>query len=330
MPYTPGQAPGDPNRGSDHFTAPNPPFGALLTYYLREAPTTERERREAAETPLAEAGKDVAFPGWEKLRAEAIEQAPKVLIRITAADGRAVRMIEGPAKAGLHRVSWDLRGPAPDPIDLRPAGFRAPWESAPIGPLMPPGRYTAELMVVSAAGLRPLGAPQAFEVKPVPTAPAETDFTAVAAFQQQVAELSRRVGAAGAEIGRLRERLRHMRAALVQAPRADPALYARLDALDRAVSDLAMRLSGDPARQRFNESLTPSIAARVRQVVSGHWDTRMPPTATQRRDAEIASAGLTSLLRDLSAFLEGDVARAEQDLEKAGAPWTPGRRLPPE
>jgi hypothetical protein len=198
-----------------------------------------------------------------------------------------------------------------------------------MGPLMPPGRYAAELLVVSASGVRALGSAQAFEVKPVPTAPAGTDFTAVTTFQQQTAELARRVGAAGEEIGRLRDRLRHMRAAHVQTPRADLALFAGLDALDRAVADLALRLSGDPARQRLNESASPSIAARVGQVASGHWGTRMTPTATQRRDLEIASTALTALLHDLSALIEGEVARAEQDLEKAGAPWTPGRRVPP-
>lgn len=328
VPYTPGQANGDPNMGSDFFTAPNPPFGALLTFYLREAPTTAKEQRQATEKPLADAGKDVAFPGFDKLRAEALEQAPKVLIRIADANGRAVRIVEAPAKAGLHRVNWDLRGPAPDPIDLRPAGFRAPWETPPMGPLVAPGKYTATLMIASAAGVRQVGAPQAFEVKPVPTAPDGTDFTAVAAFQQQTAELLRRVGAADAEIDRLRDRLKHMRAALVQTPRADAALFTRLDGVDRSVADLAMRLSGDPARRRLNEPAAPSIAGRVEQVVGGHWETRMMPTATQRRDVDLASTTLTSLLRDLAALMDGELARVEQDLEAAGAPWTPGRKLP--
>jgi photosystem II stability/assembly factor-like uncharacterized protein len=328
VPYTPGQAAGDPGMGSDHFTAPNPPPGALLTFYLREAPTTEKERRQAAEKPLAEAGKDVAVPGFDTLRAEAAEQAPKVLIRIADAKGSPVRILDVPAKAGLHRVNWDLRGPAPDPIDLRPAGFRPPWDAPPIGPLVAPGRYSAALVIVSAAGVRSLGAPQTFEVEAVPTAPEGTDFAAAIAFQQQTAELSRRVGGASAEVARVRDRLRHMRAALVQTPRADPALFSRLDAADRSVADLGLRLSGDTARQRLSEPASPAIAARVRQVISGHWDTRMNPTTTQRRDLEIASTALTTLLRDLAALIDGDIARLEEALEKAGAPWTPGRRLP--
>lgn len=326
VPYTPGQAAGDPNMGSDHFTAANPPPGALLTFFMREAPTTSKERRHAAEKPLAEAGKDVAFPDFETLQAEAIEAAPKVLIRIADAEGVPVRMIEATAKAGLQRIHWDLRGPVPDPIDLKPAGFRPPWETDPVGPLTPPGRYTAELLIVSASGVRTVGTPQSFEVKPVPTLADGTDVSAVVLFQQQTAELARRVGGAAAELERARDRLRHLRAALVQTPRAEVALYAQLDAADRALSALAQRLAGDPARQHLNEPTTPSIAGRVAQVAE-HWQTRMMPTATQRRDVEIAATALTSLLRDLAAWLDGDLARLEQDLERAGAPWTPGRRL---
>jgi hypothetical protein len=194
---------------------------------------------------------------------------------------------------------------------------------------MAPGRYTAELMVVSAAGVRRLGAPQAFEVRPVPTTPPGTDFVTVAAFQQQTAEVQRRVGAAQAELGRVTEQLRHLRAALVRTPRADPALVARMDSLDRAVTALSLRLNWDAVRGRLDESAAPSIAGRVGQVIAGHWDTRMMPTATQRRDLEIASAALDALVRELAALIEGDLARLEADLERAGAPWTPGRRLPP-
>jgi len=159
----------------------------------------------------------------------------------------------------------------------------------------------------------------------VPNAPPGTDFVAVAAFQQQTAELRRRVAGAEAEIGGVLEQLRHMRAALLQAPRANPALFARIDSLTRALAGLELRLSGDPARQRLNESDAPSISGRVGQVMNGHWETRQTPTATQRRDLEIATAAFETLARDLKALVEGDLARLKADLEAAGAPWTPGR-----
>jgi hypothetical protein len=61
VPWQPGQAPGRPELGSDDFTAPNPPHGALFTYFLREPPTSAHEARKAGEKALREKGADVPF-----------------------------------------------------------------------------------------------------------------------------------------------------------------------------------------------------------------------------------------------------------------------------
>ncbi len=63
-------------------------------------------------------------------------------------------------------------------------------------------------------------------------------------------------------------------------------------------------------------------------IRNGHWHTRQMPTATQRRDLEIATAGLDALERDLKALITGDLARLEEAFAAAGAPWIPGRRVP--
>jgi photosystem II stability/assembly factor-like uncharacterized protein len=328
VPYQPGQAPTRPELGSDDFTSDNPPHGALLTYYLAEAPTTAREARQAEEKALREKGADTPFPGYDRLRAELVEQGPKVLVTIADAAGKTVRWIEGPAKSGLHRINWDLRGPSPEPVNLNPPGFTSPWDAPPQGPLMAPGRYTASLLVVSASGVRQLGGPQSFTVKPVPNLPAGTDVAAVAAFQQQTAELRRQVSAAGSELGEVRTRLRHMRATLASTPKADPALFGRIDSVSANVADLSRRLFGDPARQRLNQSDAPSIAGRVGSAMA-NWETRQMPTATQRRDLEIATSEFAALSRDLKALVEGDLARLEAALTAAGAPWTPGRGVKP-
>lgn len=324
VPYQVAQAPGRPELGSDDFTAPNPPVGALITYHLKEAPSTAQEARRAEEKKLVEKGSDVPFPGFDRLFSESLEQGPKVLVVIADANGRAVRRLEAPAKAGLHRIAWDMRGPSPEPIDLNPPGFQPPWSDSPKGPLVAPGRYTATLMVVSASGVRTVGAPQSFQVKPVNNLPAGTNPAEVAAFQEQVAELRRRTAATGEDLARVRDDLRHMRAALLAAPKADQALFGRFDAVNTTLAGLAKRLNGDPARQRLNESDVPSIAGRVYSAMSA-WDTRQMPTATQRRDVEIATADLAALTRELEALVSGELAKLRAALEAAGAPYTPRR-----
>jgi len=48
-----------------------------------------------------------------------------------------------------------------------------------------------------------------------------------------------------------------------------------------------------------------SIGGRVGAIRDGHWQTRQMPTATQRRDLTIATAGLDALERDLKARSTG-------------------------
>jgi hypothetical protein len=327
VPHLTNQARGRPTLGSTAYAAPNPPFGATFTYFLPETPRGPADAREAAERELREGGADVPFPGYDALRAEAGESGPRVLLQVSDAAGEPVRWVEGPARAGLHRVTWDLRRPAPDPIALASPGFRPPWMTDPVGPWAPPGRYSVQMVLVTGSGVEEVGDAQSFEVRPVPTYPAGADLVAVASFQHETSELSRRVSAAGAEIGRVRERLRYMRAALLRTPAADPALFGRMDQLERDLDQLSLRLQGDPIRGSLNESSVPSVSARVGNVVSGHWSTRQAPTATQRRNIEIAQQEFAVLEGALAELIDGRLAPLEAALAAAGAPWTPGRRI---
>ncbi len=323
IPNQVAQAAGRPTLGSDDFTSENPAFGAHLTIYLRELPTTAQEARRAQERAQRERNVDSPFPGYDRLRAESLERGPQVFVMIADAQGNPVRTLSAPAQAGLHRIAWDLRGPSPFPIDLNPPAFRPPWAGEAKGPLVAPGRYVATLVLASAGGVRTLGTPQSFEVKPVPTVRGSTDFVAVAAFQGRVATLMRRMSAASSELGAINQALRHARASVTAAPSAEVALFARIDGVAAQVAALQRRLNGDPARQRLDESNEVSMYGLAYAAMQ--FDHRQTPTVTQRRSAEQAEAALVAFERDLRALMDGDLAHLQEALAKAGTPWSAGR-----
>jgi len=330
VPSVPMQARGKPSLGSDDFTAPNPPFGAIFSYYLQEDRQTAKQDRRKRERELRDSGEDVPFPGWDRLREESLEAEPKLLLVVRDGKGRVVRRLEGSAEAGIHRVSWDLRRPPPDPVDLEPPGFQPPWSGPDLGPLAPPATYTVEMAVLAAGRLERLSDPNSFTVKPVPGfSLAEPDFRVVAAFQEVTAELKRQAEGAAAELERGEERLRHLKPALIDTPRAEPGLFERLGEIEAALAGLRLRLVGDRLRGRWNEPSVPSVLRRIRQVAGGHWDTRQAPTQTQRRSLDVARSELAQLNSELVDLLETELPALEADLEAAAAPWTPGRKLPP-
>ena len=84
-----------------------------------------------------------------------------------------------------------------------------------------------------------------------------------------------------------------MRATLVETPEADLALYARLDSVGQAVAELASAAQRRPGAAEAQRVGRPVDRRPRGPVMGGHWETRQMPTATQRRDLEIATAGWT-------------------------------------
>ncbi len=326
VPWLTNQATGRPTLGSDAWAAPNPAFGATFTVQVPALPEATSAQRRATEDELRDAGADVPFPGYDALRQERAETGPRVMVRVSDASGTPVRTVSVPAREGVHRVTWDLRHPAPNPVSFSSPSFRPPWVTEPTGPLAAPGTYAAQLVVADGRDVREVGPAQSFEVRPVPTVPGGTDLQAVAAFHARTAELQREISVASSEMGQASERIRYMRAALERTPGADPALYGTLDDLDRAIADFRLRLQGDPVRGSLNQPSAPSISNRAGRAASG-WGTRQTPTATQRENLEIADRDFAALEAELAAFLADDLAAVEQALAAAGAPWTPGRRI---
>jgi photosystem II stability/assembly factor-like uncharacterized protein len=313
-------------QGSALYSAPNPAFGAVFTYFLRDEIQTARERREAREAELRDAREDVPFPGWDALREESREREPTLILTVRDARGNVVRRVAGPDTPGIHRVAWNLRGPSPRPIDLDPGPLPI-WADDFTSPMVAPGTYTVEMSRLVDGELRALAEPRAFEVRDFQehSLPAG-DPVETLTFQQQTAELQRRAMGASELVGEARTRLAHMRQAVLETPDADATLLTEVSRFDDRLADLSVRLMGDRVRGRLNEPSRPSILGRIGQVATGHWRTTQPPTATFRSSLEIAADQLEEVETGLRQTTD-EIRLLEEALEAAGAPWTPGRAI---
>jgi hypothetical protein len=129
----------------DNIASSNPPFGAILSYYLRE------------------------------------DVPAQVVLQVADGGGRMVRQLDVSAKSGLHRVAWDLRESAP-PNGQAGRGAVSLGEPGPDGqPVarggrggrvgrgnqVKPGTYTVTLGKLSAGAVTPIGQSQKVEVVPL-------------------------------------------------------------------------------------------------------------------------------------------------------------------
>jgi photosystem II stability/assembly factor-like uncharacterized protein len=323
---TPLGGPGKNQQGDAFYTAPNPPFGAVFTYYLRDAIKTKREIRQEKETEIQKKGGDVYYPSWEALRAEDREEKPTILLTVSDGHGNVVRRLEGPVASGFHRVAWDLRYPPADPTSLEEPGELAPWERAPAGPLAVPGTYQVSLAKRVEGKVTRLAGPVEFEVVAIgtPSIP-PGDRGAQLAFERKTARLQRAVRGAVESAQETQKRIDHLKKALRDAPAADPGLADEARALEARLKDLQVALTGDRAVARRNEPTLPSIQDRVELVIYGTWYSTSAPTRTQQQGYDIAARQFAPVLQSLRTLVEVDLAGLERRAEAAGAPWTPGR-----
>ncbi|KAA0255467.1 glycosyl hydrolase [Acidobacteria bacterium ACD] len=317
---------GKATQGDSLYMAENPPFGAVFTYYLKDDLKTRAKAREEAEKEKFKKGEDVFYPSWEELTAEAREEEPALVLTVTDEAGEVVRRVTAPGKKGFARVAWDLRYPPVIPTSLKKDEDRDPWDPEPAGPLAMPGTYRVSMAKRVDGKLTPLGEPQAFTAQVLGTASLPpADRKDLLAFQQKTARLHRAVLGARRSLKEAQDRVAHLKKALDDTPKADPALFDDVRALGKKAADLDLALNGDKVRERYNEPAPSSISDRVQWIVYGHWTATSAPTKTFRNEYDHAAAAFADFLPKLTDLVEKDLAALEAKAEKAGAPWTPGR-----
>lgn len=314
-------------QGDAFYAAANPPFGALFSVWLEEEILPARKARQKRESELEKAGKAAPYPTADQLRAEAAEEKPALVLRVADPSGAVVRRLPLEPKAGLQRVAWDLRWPPADPASLEPPKIVNAYTPLPTGPLAAPGRYTVTLARRQGGVETDLAGPVTFEVVPLAArALPATDRAALQAFVVETAALQRAALGASALAGDTTTRIALVRRALDDTPAAEaPRLRADALALDGRLRELRRTLDGDAVLARRNEPVPPSLLDRVNYAVGTHYSSTAAPTATARRQVELAGAELATLLAALREIVEVELPRLEAAADAAGAPWTPGR-----
>ncbi|MFO0911197.1 MAG: glycosyl hydrolase [Isosphaeraceae bacterium] len=321
-------------QGASFFTAPNPPFGATFTYYIKDAIRTKKAARRDRERGLDRDGKDVAYPSWDALRAEELEESPALVLVIRDAEGKLVRKLPAASGPGLHRSTWDFRLPGYEPVRGGGGGRGGDpdfemFGGGSFGPLALPGKYTVSLEKVDEKQTTVLAGPAPFEVEPLnfATLPAP-DRAAVLAFAKQTGELQRAAEGAAEALNEAIGQVSTIKRLIAQSPTLPESLLRDARAFELKLIALREPFMGDRVKARYNEPVPLSLIERIETIVAGHWMTTSAPTGSHRKAYEIAAAEFGEVLEKLRPLLEKDLPALHEKLEDAGAPWVPGRKLP--
>ena len=310
------------SQGHGYFRAPNPPFGANFTYYLKEDAKSLKDQRVEEEKPLVEDGADTPFPGFETVTKELQEIAPAVWLTIRDLDDNVVRRIKGPAKKGFHRVNWDLRYPENSVVrrgasnDGDEGGF-----------LVAPGDYTVSMTLRVRGETTELVGRTAFTVKPLRDGALEPQEDAFE-FWKRASELDRSISASSIALNDLDGRLNLLKVAAERAAIDPVALDDAWADIRNEVLELDEALNGNPARNELWERTLPTVRSRLGSVLLGLSNSTYGPTQTHREQLDYAEEEFEDIRERIIELINETVPDFEDELQRAGAPWVPGSRLP--
>lgn len=304
-------------QGESFYSAPNPPFGATFTYYLKEALKTKKEKRQEAEREVEKKKITPPYPTMEQLRAEDEEEPPAFSIVVSDAYGAIVRRLPAANSKGISRATWDLRYPAAIPAEG--GGGEG-------GALVMPGEYRAALYKRVEGVTTQVAGPQSFTVTVEGlSAMTSADRKALVEFQQKAVRLQRAFSGSLQMANDVKSRLTQIKQVLQETPVRTDSLFAASTALETRINAILLSMRGDNFLRSRNENAPSSISDRIWRIVDDLGIATAKPPQTHIDAYNIANDEFTAELAKLRSLTQSDLPALEKALEAAGSPWTPGR-----
>ncbi len=314
-------------QGATFFRAPNPPFGAVFTYYLKKAPKTKFEMRKEREKKLFEKGEKIPQPSYDEIRKEKKEIPPHLIFTVLDEGNNPVRRITAAAKSGINRVNWDLRYPRLDEVPFKKDKFNPLAKVQSSTPVMP-GKYKVYMSLYHDGKITPLADTVEFTVKKLNnvTLPAE-NYAAVVKFEKQVAELTRQIRGAEKFARELKRRTDEMMQAIYQTPRANMEMFTKAKSISEKLDDVIFKFEGQKPKASYEE-IPPHklpINARLNTLAWQHWRSTSEITQNEKKIYSVLMQEFPPVLKEIKAIYFDEIKPLEKEMEKIGAPWTSGR-----
>jgi hypothetical protein len=278
--------------GERSFSAPNPPFGAGLTYYIRDS----------------------------------LPKGRTLTLAIFDSTNQRVRDLTVNARKGLHRTTWDLRLAAPY-FNPRTGGNNR----QPQGSFVLPGRYTARLMLSHGDSVMATSVETPVMVNADPLVQlSAAEYRALHDIRIRAASEQARVQGVVRTAEQLKDQMTEVKNALKNLAGTD-SISKQVTALDKDISDILEKVRGrqeaGDADADDKNKFKPSIQERVNGVASEIGDVTSPPTKLQLETLESGMKDLEREVARLNTIITTRVPALNRSLDAAGVPWTVGRPI---
>jgi hypothetical protein len=171
-----------------------------------------------------------------------------------------------------------------------------------------------------------LAGPVEFEAKVLNnTVLPAADRAALVDFEKKVSELNRVVSGAIRTARETQDKIGYIKRALNGVPGNYVDLMKDAVKIEKELNDILRELNVDRTISSRNAPVPQTVASRVQYIIWGIYRTTSAPTKTQLDNYKIAKGEFAPLKDKLKQIVESELKQLEDNLDKANAPWTPGR-----
>jgi photosystem II stability/assembly factor-like uncharacterized protein len=275
--------------GNQHFAGPNPPDGALISYYLKTKP----------------------------------DEKEKVKITILDKDGKTVRDMDGDKAVGINRVNWDLRYNSP--VELTPEQREAQAQGfffgGARGPRAEPSDYTVKVTAGKIEVTQPLKVEEDPRIQI--TAP---DRAARHQAVMQLYEMARTAEEGRKTVVGLDDSLKAAQESWKKpgAPKVPEEIQKQAEAVAKKLEELRDKFVPPKSPEGFaGAPLTyrpPPLPQRIGRLMFQIEGYTAAPDPPQNEEFSVLTKLLSETMSALHKFTDEDVANLNKALNDAGVP----------
>ena len=305
---------GRDNLGDQFFRAPNPPNGAIITYYINPEVMSVSN----TEPPTSEDGD----------KRNEIQQSNPIQLAIYDAQNNLIshlKIPQGSNGTGIQRVVWDLRHELPYKVTggagretKRGSSFNIPY-----GPFVMPGDYQVRLRVNNVLYTEDVSVQSDPDIS-ISTA----DRREWHDMLVELTHLQGRVRAVRRAAGQIKDQLQTVISTFKRLPNVPDTLVSDVEILFRQVSEIVRE--SQPQEGLFGGSMPKRfrVVDQINMVYAYMEGSTAPPTEDQKRWQRLGTKRLDQIENELTRLSAEELPALYMKLDKHGITWTPGRLIP--
>ena len=314
-------------QGETDYFAKNPPYGAIFTYYLKEAPMSTTQARRKKEKELFKKGEKIPQPTWKQLDDEKKEEPSYLLFTITDSEGSVIKKLTAAPSKGINRIAWNLAYDNPFPVNQDLKKFN-PLKKNNFGMPVLPGTYKVSLGLYDKGIYKNLTEPVSFKVKRLKnTTLPESDEKALVAYYKDLNNTVKKMYATENYAENLKKKVLLLKQTALKTSGATVELMTKIQKTEKSLNNLIFKLEGVSPKASYEE-IPPHklpISIRLEDLAWTHIESTAPVTKTEKDQLNIVKDELPAIITEMKKIATETIPEIEKEMDTAGAPWTPGR-----